>query len=408
MTEIEVTITQPTIEVKFESTLNTGGGGGAVDSVNGQTGVVVLTTTNIEEGTNQYFTDARAIAALASTLLDYVTTTALNTALSAYVTAVSLASTLANYVTNSSLATTLTNYVTNSSLATTLLGYATTLELADKQDKRIVVSSNTTAVIDGAYTLVASATFTDPTPVEGKGFSVLIRNGTATIGGITYSTAGTTVWRVFHSGSWANYVNQLSLGFTPENVANKSTTTTLGSSDTLYPTQNAVKTYVDNLSSKIANIDISVTESSTSANATEVLLRAIPITANTIANGDWLYLTSLISTSQTTGNISIFIRIGTSANPASISSETLISSILNAASAAGGRFQPIDTHLVVDNNNIKTANNLTIMNQFNGVQVAATALPPLNATWYIYISASKSVAGGTITFFGNRLTRFRT
>jgi hypothetical protein len=35
------------------------------------------------------------------------------------------------------------------------------------------------------------------------------------------------------------------LGYTPENVSNKSTTTTLGTSDTLYPTQNAVKTYVD-------------------------------------------------------------------------------------------------------------------------------------------------------------------
>ena len=32
------------------------------------------------------------------------------------------------------------------------------------------------------------------------------------------------------------------LGFTPENVANKSTSTTLGTSDTLYPSQNAVKT----------------------------------------------------------------------------------------------------------------------------------------------------------------------
>jgi hypothetical protein len=38
---------------------------------------------------------------------------------------------------------------------------------------------------------------------------------------------------------------QNSLGFTPENVANKSTTTSLGTSDSLYPTQNAVKTYVD-------------------------------------------------------------------------------------------------------------------------------------------------------------------
>ncbi len=37
-------------------------GGGAVDSVNGQTGVVVLTSTNIAEGTNLYFTDARVEA----------------------------------------------------------------------------------------------------------------------------------------------------------------------------------------------------------------------------------------------------------------------------------------------------------------------------------------------------------
>lgn len=41
-----------------------GGGGGAVDSVNGQTGVVVLDTDDISEGvTNRYFTNARASAA---------------------------------------------------------------------------------------------------------------------------------------------------------------------------------------------------------------------------------------------------------------------------------------------------------------------------------------------------------
>jgi len=49
-----------------------GGGGGAVDSVNGQTGVVVLTTTNIPEGTRLYFTNARARSALsASAPLSY-------------------------------------------------------------------------------------------------------------------------------------------------------------------------------------------------------------------------------------------------------------------------------------------------------------------------------------------------
>ncbi|OQA07900.1 MAG: hypothetical protein BWY67_01614 [Bacteroidetes bacterium ADurb.Bin397] len=70
----------------------------------------------------------------------------------------------------------------------------------------IVVSSSRTAVLDDSYVVVASATFTDPTPVEGKGFKVLVRNGTATVGGTGYSTAGTEIVRIYHSGSWANYV----------------------------------------------------------------------------------------------------------------------------------------------------------------------------------------------------------
>ena len=46
---------------------------------------------------------------------------------------------------------------------------------------------------------------------------------------------------------WKNKTIAQALGFTPEDVANKSTNTSLGTSDTLYPTQNAVKTYADNL-----------------------------------------------------------------------------------------------------------------------------------------------------------------
>lgn len=45
------------------------------------------------------------------------------------------------------------------------------------------------------------------------------------------------------AGNW-NILNS-GLGYTPENVANKSTSTALGTSNTLYPTQNAVKSYVD-------------------------------------------------------------------------------------------------------------------------------------------------------------------
>ena len=78
-----------------------------------------------------------------------------------------------------------------------------------KQDKSIVISANQTAVNDGAYTVVAPATFTDPSPVEGKGFTVIVRNGTATVGGTAYAVAGTVIRRIFHSGAWANYANVL-------------------------------------------------------------------------------------------------------------------------------------------------------------------------------------------------------
>jgi hypothetical protein len=68
-----------------------------------------------------------------------------------------------------------------------------------------LVSASLTASNNTQYIVNASATFTDPSPVEGKGFKVYVRNGTATVGGVAYSVAGSIIWRVFHSGSWANY-----------------------------------------------------------------------------------------------------------------------------------------------------------------------------------------------------------
>jgi hypothetical protein len=70
----------------------------------------------------------------------------------------------------------------------------------------VVVSGNITALNDQEYTNVASATYTDPSPVEGKGFTVTVRNGTATVGGTAYAIAGTVIKRIFHSGAWANNV----------------------------------------------------------------------------------------------------------------------------------------------------------------------------------------------------------
>jgi len=60
---------------------------------------------------------------------------------------------------------------------------------------------------------------------------------------LTYNSS-TQLWNNY-SLTAADIGAEPALGFTPENVANKSTNTALGTSDTLYPTQNAVKAYVD-------------------------------------------------------------------------------------------------------------------------------------------------------------------
>ena len=70
-----------------------------------------------------------------------------------------------------------------------------------------VITTNWSARNHGAYTVIASATATDPgTPAAGHEFTTLVRNGTATIGGTAYATAGARVGRSYHSGSWTNYV----------------------------------------------------------------------------------------------------------------------------------------------------------------------------------------------------------
>jgi hypothetical protein len=79
--------------------------------------------------------------------------------------------------------------------------HRTALEIGAQEVK----SANFTAADKGEYVATATLTVTDPTPSEGANFSVLVRNGTATVGGTAYAVAGTLIRRVFHSGAWQNY-----------------------------------------------------------------------------------------------------------------------------------------------------------------------------------------------------------
>ena len=70
-----------------------------------------------------------------------------------------------------------------------------------------------------------STTFTDPTGVNGFGYTVFVVNGTATIGGVGY-TAGSLVYRFYHSGVWSS--TNISGGSTPtlQQVTDVGATTT--------------------------------------------------------------------------------------------------------------------------------------------------------------------------------------
>lgn len=79
------------------------------------------------------------------------------------------------------------------------------INLNNVQAEPIVTDVNITAENNKIYHSVATLTFTDPTPSEGLGFTVYVRNGTATIGGTAYA-AGSLVIRVYHSGAWSSRV----------------------------------------------------------------------------------------------------------------------------------------------------------------------------------------------------------
>lgn len=94
--------------------------------------------------------------------------------------------------------------------------------------------------------LVADGTNFNPVVLSGD--ANIAANGALTINYNAAQSASAINKGFLTAADWTTFNNkQATLGFTAEDAGNKSTDTALGNSDTLYPTQNAVKTYADNL-----------------------------------------------------------------------------------------------------------------------------------------------------------------
>jgi len=106
------------------------------------------------------------------------------------------------------------------------------------------------------------------------------------------------VYRFTYVGFGGYWKAEILEGYTTENIANKSTDVALGTSDILYPSQNAVKTYVDQKTQKI----YAVTLSQTGGNAPIVNLEykndiTDPIVWSRFADGQYI---GTITTSEFT------------------------------------------------------------------------------------------------------------
>jgi hypothetical protein len=81
-------------------------------------------------------------------------------------------------------------------------------ELLDESGDLPITTSkdaNFTAVNSVLYTAIATLTVTDPTPVEGQGYIVFVRNGTTTIDDVGY-TSGNLIYRFYQGGAWSSTV----------------------------------------------------------------------------------------------------------------------------------------------------------------------------------------------------------
>jgi hypothetical protein len=240
----------------------------AVVSVFGRTGAIVAqsgdyTTTLVTEGTNLYFTDQRARNVISSSItgVDYSNTTGIFSLTTGY------------FIPTTAQSATWDTAYNRSITSAAVTGTTTKTLTLNKQDGSTITASWTddntnlvTSVFGRTGAVVAqSGDYTTTQVTEGDNLyfttararTAISLTVTGTSGPATYSSTTGILNIPQYQGGVTSFNTRTgaitltstdvtdALGFTPENVANKSNDTALGTSATLYPTQNAVKTYVD-------------------------------------------------------------------------------------------------------------------------------------------------------------------
>ena len=279
----------------------------SVTSVNGNAGPsVVLTTNDVSEGANnKYFTDARARASLSATApLSYnsVTGTLSMTAASASTNGYLTAGDYAVFNNKQNTLTAAVDYLTPTGSAATLTNFPTLNQNTTGNAAtatKLAASKNINGVaFDGSanITIAADANTLTGTTLAGN----VLNSSLTSVGTITTGVWSGTTIAITKGGTGATTATAALTNLGAEPTANKSTATDLGStnpSDILFPSQKAVKTYVDMQSANAGVADGSITNAKLNGGITfDKLAGNIPAsklvgtditTVGTITSGVW-------------------------------------------------------------------------------------------------------------------------
>ena len=166
-----------------------------------------------------------------------------------------------------------------------------------------------------------------------------------------------------------------------ENTANKSTTTTLGTSDILFPTQKAVKTYVDAAIATTAIADGSIADTKIISVTTSKLTGVVPV-----ANGG-------------TGSATLssgYVKAG--ASQFTTTSTIPVSDVVGAIKKVNGTSPDANGDLVL-------TLSLTYTGAYNGGNFSATVPTPANSNIYIVSSDPTSANNGRTFIYDGAVWR---
>jgi hypothetical protein len=238
-------------------------------------------------------------------------------------------------------------------------------------------NANFTAVNSVLYTSIATLTVTDPTPVEGQGYVVFVRNGTTTIDGVGY-TSGNLIYRFYQGGAWSSTVFGVSA-----------------------PISTATQTALDAREELVAYSTTSVTVASTT---TQTVVAAMLISANKLKTLNFLNMVFLGRKSNLV-NVSCEVYLNDTPN---LSGTPLILATFITGSS---RILNFERHAILKSNilDMRSARNLTLItniaaNTLVGGDNDSTVAYDVATTKYIVVAYTNSDTTITSVFEGAKIT----